>query len=373
LAAGLALALLVVNAGYGFRGSLTPLGRYNFHSEALSGEPLVDGAYGPGNNRLRGSLLGRLPVPLPRDYVRGLDLQKSEFEDRLVSYLRGEWREGGWWYYYLYGLAVKVPVGTLALAALAVLGAKKRPLDRRAFVEHACLLGPPAAVLVLVSSQTGINLFLRYALPALPFLAVALGAAFSPSRPSWQVILAGGLLAWSTASSLVVFPHSISYFNELVGGPKQGARHLLDGNIGWGQDLLFLRRWYDRHPEARPLGLVYFGNLDARVAGIDFFLPPRGPMSANRRCAEADARQGPWPGWYAVDVSFVHGLERQVLDGRGEWLASPLGCDYSYFRRFEPVDRIGYSMNIYHLSLAQANAVRRQLGLRELEGEPRSR
>lgn len=30
-----------------------------------------------------------------------------------------------------------------------------------------------------------------------------------------------------------------------------GAGHLLDANIDWGQDLLFLKRWNERHPESR--------------------------------------------------------------------------------------------------------------------------
>ncbi len=28
--------------------------------------------------------------------------------------------------------------------------------------------------------------------------------------------------------------HSISYFNELAGGPENGSAHLLDSNIDWG-------------------------------------------------------------------------------------------------------------------------------------------
>jgi hypothetical protein len=56
-----------------------------------------------------------------------------------------------------------------------------------------------------------------------------------------------------------------------------------------------LKRWVDEHPEARPLGLVYFGNLDARAAGLEFFLPPRGPVSPNRRCPFADEQQGRGP------------------------------------------------------------------------------
>jgi hypothetical protein len=63
-------------------------------------------------------------------------------------------------------------------------------------------------------------------------------------------------LLWSIASSLGVYPHSLSYFNELVGGPANGHAHLLDSNIDWGQDLLLLKEWLDAHPEASPLGLA---------------------------------------------------------------------------------------------------------------------
>ena len=36
-----------------------------------------------------------------------------------------------------------------------------------------------------------------------------------------------------------------------------GPAHLLDSNIDWGQDLLYLKDWLDKHPQARPLGLAY--------------------------------------------------------------------------------------------------------------------
>ena len=68
-----------------------------------------------------------VPVPVPRNYLLGIDVQKRDFESHYYSYLRGEWRKEGWWYYYLYGLAVKVPLGVWALALLAaVLGLTRR-------------------------------------------------------------------------------------------------------------------------------------------------------------------------------------------------------------------------------------------------------
>lgn len=62
-----------------------------------------------------------MPVPLPKSYVTGIDLQKSDFERKMPSHLGGEWRMGGWWYYYLYALAIKVPLGAWMLVLLALL------------------------------------------------------------------------------------------------------------------------------------------------------------------------------------------------------------------------------------------------------------
>ena len=94
----------------------------------------------------------------------------------------------------------------------------------------------------------------------------------------WRHVFASTVVAamtWSVGSSLTIFPHSLSYFNELTSvlstpgdmsypkplresdhkhnefsairrgicaGPRNGPRHLLDSNIDWGQDLFFLKK-----------------------------------------------------------------------------------------------------------------------------------
>ena len=40
---------------------------------------------------------------------------------------------------------------------------------------------------------------------------------------------------------------------------------------------------------------------------------------------------------------------------------------YTYFQRFRPVARAGYSIGIYHVDLVEANQARRDLGLPELK------
>ena len=52
-----------------------------------------------------------------------IDVQRRDFESfGRTSYLRGVFRDHGWWYYYLYALAIKVPLGTwlLALGAMVL-------------------------------------------------------------------------------------------------------------------------------------------------------------------------------------------------------------------------------------------------------------
>ena len=76
---------------------------------------------------------------------------------------------------------------------------------------------------------------------------------------------------------------------------------------------------------------------------------------------------GPLPGWYAVDVNHLHGTKLGAADGHNGWKSLPKdGCDLTYFQRFRPVGMAGYSIYIYHITLDEANQVRRELGLKEL-------
>jgi hypothetical protein len=50
---------------------------------------------------------------------------------------------------------------------------------------------------------------------------------------------------WQLVSSVAVYPHYLSYFNELAGGPANGHHVLIDSNLDWGQDLKGLKRWMD--------------------------------------------------------------------------------------------------------------------------------
>ena len=159
----------------------------------------------------------------------------------------------------------------------------------------------------------------------------------------------------------------MSYFNEIAGGPSHGHYHLVGSNVDYGQDLLYLKRWYDEHPEARPLGLAYWDleSIEPRIAGIDYFVPPSGPAPSSTITLPEAKQLGPKPGWYAVNVNALHG---DHCPGRSTYY--PDAGYYGYFLDFTPVDRVGYSIFIYHLSLAEVNRCRDRRGLPQLEPDP---
>jgi hypothetical protein len=122
--------------------------------------------------------------------------------------------------------------------------------------------------------------------------------------------------------------------------------------VDWGQDLLLLKRWVDRHPEARPLGVAYSlpsAIIDMAEVGIPAVPVPRGSLP-DGTAPPSPEEPGRLPGWYAIFV-------RELRERQG-W--------YAYFRHFEPVAMVGYTVYIYHIWLKDANRVRWELGLAEL-------
>lgn len=325
-----ATAIYAVNLGYGFEGYGRRLDEFRFVSRALGGH----GSDGRPGNRFEGTALGRVPVPLPANLVMGIDVQKADFEQRKWSYLYGEQQPGGWWYYYFWAAAVKIPIGTWLLTIGAIAAATSGAARRRAS-DEASLWVPLLCVVLLVSSQTGFSRHFRYLLPALPFWYV-LVSRVGLTTIGFQTASSRGVAACLLANAigvLCVMPHCLSYFNVVAGGPNGGARHLLDSNIDWGQDLLKLKEWYDANPSARPLHVAYFGYMNPAEVGIDCLDVPPLPEGAD------PATFRPRAGWYAVSVNHVYGY-RHDAGSRGE---------YGYFRRFTPAAKAGYSIWVYYL------------------------
>ena len=335
------LSVWFINVFYGFDGSLENFGNYSFVSKKLSA---ID------NKNL---LLASLPVPLPKQFVIGLDTQISDLEQYgQMSYLAGQWRKEGWWSYYVYGLLVKWPHGTQLLFLLTVLLSicwKATRLSRDELV----LIFSVLSVLLIVSFQTEINIHFRYVLPfvGLAFIFIGKLAILAEKRVLWRVIVLL-LIASSTVSSLLNYPHSLAYFNELSGGPKNGHKHILHSALDWGQDLTYLKKWLKENPKSKLDGLAYHGGFDPSVIGIECPKPPADPNSSNATLADL-SKIGPQTGWYALST-----MSLWNHDG-----------EYGYFRFLTPVTTVGRTIHIYHITPDEANRVRREMGLAVIDDE----
>lgn len=321
------LAIFVINVGYGFEGTFDRLGAYRFVSSSLR----ASGENEDAANRFRGSVFGTVPIPLPRNYVLGIDRQKLDFESGSRSYLRGVWKDRGWWYYYVYGLFVKEPIGYLLLFCVAFVYSVRRDWNW----ETVHLLSPAVVVFLLVSSQTGFNHHLRYVLPCFPFVFIWMGQIWPWIAVSFvRKMVLFFVLGSSVLSSFYVFPHSHAYFNVFGGGPMSGHNHMLDSNIDWGQDILLLADWIEAHPEKPIDGVAY--SLDWLIKrdalGIPDKNPPPGFLEKNTGSIDR-ADFGPKPGRYAV---FVRPLREDAKI-------------YDYFRFFQPAEVLGYTVYIYEI------------------------
>jgi len=340
------LALIVINLGYTFRDVGVPLGKFEFISQALTDgpDPSETGVRQVGN-RFKDTWLGRIPVPVPKDYLMGMDIQKWDFESQMDSYLCGQWKKGGWWYYYLVALAIKEPLGVWVLFGLAgwvglrqLWGVWRR---QGAWAEWLTIWLVPGlgllSVLVFVSLQTGINHHLRYVLGCLPFVYLLCGAAgrLIQRTSVWPKLFVGGMVGWAVVSSLSVYPHSLAYFNESIGGPSQGRFYLNNSNIDWGQDFLNLKRWVARHPDRRPL-FISFASQSANPSPRDWEMASVPTLQRLQQALVQPEGDQPLliPGWYVICVTSAVSQH-----GYFDWLVDR-----------QPVEQIGWSILIYELS-----------------------
>ncbi len=315
-----AIALYVLNLGFGFDGSLRRLGDYEFFSSTLGSND--------GSNRFRGTILESTPVPLPAPFLEGIDLQRRDFENSggvWKSYLRGQWYDHGWWWYYFYVIAVKVPIGTWILVLIGgTLILFRNDLPHR--IDSICFLViPGVALFALACSQTGFSHSLRYTLPAFPFAFVVASAAMRDSAKKGRRCISLAALTWMLTSSFFIFPHSLSYFNELAGGPRNGHFHLLDGNVDFGQDVLYARDWIESHPDKRPIYTACWASLPLQEMGITFEAPDLG-----------DASSIP-SGYYLISVNHLRGEYRRGLP------------ELAQFLQHEPIELVTYTLRVYHV------------------------
>lgn len=294
-------------------------------------------------------------VPLPRDFVSGLDKQMKDAEGGEWSegnYLMGEWYGGNKWHYYPLALLVKTPVPYLLLfifSAWFIVGRGQRPGRE---VE---LLFMAFAYFIFASLFGSLQIGVRYLLPVYPLCFILMGKAGPVALSSFDedgetessvmplkdrqkstmklVLVLLGI--WLLIDHIMIQPNYLAYFNSFAAGPRNGHKVLLDSNLDWGQDLPGLARWMEEE-KVGSVDLAYFGHDDPARFGIDYDLPGRG--SGNR--------------FIAISVTFLMGKKYPMtFTEAGITKSDPMWETVARFRGRKPVETIGYSIYIFDKDL----------------------
>ncbi|HEX4647977.1 MAG TPA: hypothetical protein VH111_04065 [Steroidobacteraceae bacterium] len=279
-----------------------------------------------GPDHLLGVLLSHLSLPREaKDLVNGIVAVKAHNDAGHRSYLLGQVRSTGWWYFYLVALAVKTPIPLLVAGPAGVAW-----LAREGWrVRDSWALAPAVltiTVLGFASLFSHINIGIRHILVLYPFLAI--GAAYVTVR-AWRALSASralaasragaalllALLFWQLSTLWTAYPDYLPYFNEAVPHPE---RVLVDSDLDWGQDLYRLEL-RTRELGIAKLSIAYRGTADLKREPLPPFavLPPRQPQS----------------GWVAIS----------------ELARTRNPADYAWLNAYRPLERIGRSIDLYYI------------------------
>ncbi|MFA6383405.1 MAG: glycosyltransferase family 39 protein [Parcubacteria group bacterium] len=142
------------------------------------------------------------------------------------------------------------------------------------------------------------------------------------------------IFSYLILGTISAYPNYMSYFNETVGGPKNGYHYVTDSNADWGQDLKRLQGFLDDNPQIGLIRVDYFGGGD-----ISYYIGDKYEQwYDSKRPIEA--------GWYAVSTNF---LEGSLYD-----TAKPDNESYRWLKYKKPLYQVGTSILIYYITPQEA-------------------
>ena len=315
---------------------------------------------------------------LPEAYLLGFAGARLGTHNR-AGYFWGECSRRGWWGYFPVAFALKTPLALLAFIVAGVLtvAARRAPVRDRVLLLGVIAFGLFYCGMAITGS---INLGERHLLPVYPLLYAFGGAAAAwAARRMGQVLICLGLAGLAYASA-AIHPQYLAYFNELAGGPLNGPRYLVDSNLDWGQDLLRLADYQQRHP-GESLKLAYFGSalptfyLDCRSLPGYYDWGPRAPLTAGTYVLSETLRAGAYdeemrPDWWTPERRAAYVTEAFLAAGapsldpridRREALREYRDMRYkrliANLHNRTPDERVGYTLRIYRLSDADIAAL----------------
>ena len=310
-----------------------------------------------GNRTLADLAVFMADKPILRPYAQyllGLFMVMQRAVGGNTTYFLGEVSAAGWRNYFPIVFSIKVPLSFLILILIA-LGStacfvKKpvwsKPVSRvfqwikNHFIEFAFL-----SFLVLywlTTLKSNLNIGLRHILPTFPFLYILVSGQLKILGVHLPKVLGEGLpkfilfalMFWYAFGALKIYPHYLAYFNELIGGPKNGRQYVVDSNLDWGQDLKRLAQFVEKN-KINKIYVDYFGG-----GSVEYYLKEKyQPWHGDYQPGELPANS-----WLAISATFLSGGQGRPAPG-----FESLTGFYNWLKQYEPIEIIGYSIFVYFI------------------------
>jgi hypothetical protein len=239
-----AVSLVVINIGFLFNDTGTPLGEYEFDSDLFNG---IQSTFEPFAN---------IPVPVPYPYLQGLDA--VSYKERTGAYygrtyLMGELHQAeGFPGYYFIASIFKVPIAIQVLIVGSIAYYFVHYKKYKFLENEVYFLAPILFFILYFNFLFRAQIGFRFILVIFPLLYTFMGKLAQNflnfhKRSKFALLL---LLGYLVGSVLSYHPHYLTYFSEFVGERKFAYKYLADSNLDWGQSEFYLEQYLDEHPDA---------------------------------------------------------------------------------------------------------------------------
>lgn len=139
---------------------------------------------------------------------------------------------------------------------------------RKTATKEDILIVSSILIYLTIASLSKMQIGHRHILPVYPLLIWQVSKLSNVKRLQWLCYI---LVLWNIFVSVKAYPKYLSYFNEIIGGSKNGWKYFTDSNIDWGQGLKQLGQWVSKNNYAKNgIYLSYFGVADPNYYGIKY-------------------------------------------------------------------------------------------------------
>jgi hypothetical protein len=311
--------------------------------DSFINENLAEGSF---NKKIANFLLYDLKMPMPgyaAGFAKQYSIGKLEYKR---AYLNGEVYTGGKWYYFFEALLIKTPIPLIIFFIISSLFFIKTIKKR--FMNEIFLLLPMLfffGIFIIIN----FNLGLHYILPIMPFIFIFSSQILNIRLKNKLYTIAfrifiGLLLLWYVLSALFTMPYYMAYFNEFIGGSKNGYKYLLGSNLDSGQNLKELNN-YLKSNNIDNIKLSYHGTFDPSYYNISYDpLPmelyiPWVPGSTSDVPSE-DYTENCTKEYGIIAISIAN-LRNVVMINKS--------C-FSWLHDYEPIEIIGYAIYVFNIT-----------------------